>query len=252
MSLKSLLIANRGEIAIRIVRAAAELGIRTVAIFSEDDTQSLHTRKADEARPLPGRGAAAYLDIEQIVAVAKQAGCDAIHPGYGFLSENAEFARQCAEAGITFVGPQVETLALFGDKGQARILAKKCGVPVLPGTSGSTSLEKAKDFLVSLDNDAAVMIKAIAGGGGRGMRVVHSVDEIDAAYTRCQSEAKAAFGSGDVYVEQLLPRALASINANVASSPLGAASTRNSNVPRLAYWTSSANRTAAVLKRPLR
>ena len=207
MSLKSLLIANRGEIAIRIVRAAAEIGIRTVTIFSEDDTQSLHTRKADEARPLPGRGATAYLDIEQIVAVAKQAGCDAIHPGYGFLSENAEFASQCAEAGITFVGPQVETLALFGDKGQARILAKKCGIPVLPGTSGSTSLEEAKDFLVSLGNDAAVMIKAIAGGGGRGMRVAHSVDEIDAAYTRCQSEAKAAFGSGDVYVEQLVLRA---------------------------------------------
>ena len=172
MSLKSLLIANRGEIAIRIVRAAAELGIRTVAIFSEDDMQSLHTRKADEARPLLGRGAAAYLDIEQIVAVAKQAGCDAIHPGYGFLSENAEFARRCAEAGVTFVGPQVETLALFGDKGQARILAKKCGVPVLAGTSGSTSLEEAKDFLVSLGNDAAVMIKAIAGSGGRGMRLV--------------------------------------------------------------------------------
>ena len=206
MSLMSLLIANRGEIAIRIVRAAAELGMRTVAIFSEDDAQSLHTRKADEARQLHGRGAAAYLDIEQIVAVAKQAGCDAIHPGYGFLSENAEFAGQCAEAGIIFVGPQVETLALFGDKGQARILAKKCGVPVLPGTSGSTSLEEAKDFLVSLGNDAAVMIKAIAGGGGRGMRIVHSVDEIDAAYTRCQSEAKAAFGNGDVYVEQLVLR----------------------------------------------
>ncbi|SVE30537.1 uncharacterized protein METZ01_LOCUS483391, partial [marine metagenome] len=153
------------------------------------------------------RGAAAYLDIEQIVAVAKQSGCDAIHPGYGFLSENAEFASQCAEAGITFVGPQVETLALFGDKGQARMLAKKCGVPLLPGTSGSTSLEEARDFLMSLGNDAAVMIKAIAGGGGRGMRVVHSVDEMDAAYTRCQSEAKAAFGSGDVYVEQLVLRA---------------------------------------------
>ena len=207
MSLMSLLIANRGEIAIRIVRAAAELGMRTVTIFSEDDVHSLHTRKADEARPLQGRGVAAYLDIEQIVAVAKQAGCDAIHPGYGFLSENAEFARQCAEAGVTFVGPQVETLALFGDKGQARLLAKKCGVPVLPGTSGSTSLEEARDFLVSLGADAAVMIKAIAGGGGRGMRAVHAVDEIDTAYTRCQSEAKAAFGSGDVYVEQLVLRA---------------------------------------------
>ena len=136
MNLTSLLIANRGEIAIRIARAAAELGIRTVAIFSEDDAQSLHTQKTDDALPLQGRGAAAYLDIEQILALATQAGCDAIHPGYGFLSENAEFAKRCAEADVTFVGPQVETLALFGDKGQARILAEGCGVPVLPGTSG--------------------------------------------------------------------------------------------------------------------
>ena len=207
MSLTSVLIANRGEIAIRIARAAAELGIRTVAIFSEDDTQSLHTRKMEDARPLQGRGAAAYLDIEQIVAIAKEAGCDAIHPGYGFLSENAEFARRCAEAGVTFVGPHVETLALFGDKGQARTLADKCGVPVLPGTSGSTSLEEATAFFESLGDGGAIMIKAMAGGGGRGMRAVHAIDEIEAAYTRCQSEAQAAFGNGEVYVEQLIPRA---------------------------------------------
>ena len=207
MSLTSLLIANRGEIAIRIARAAAELGIRTVAIFSEDDAQSLHTQKTDEALPLQGRGAAAYLDIEQILALATQAGCDAIHPGYGFLSENAEFAKRCAEAAVTFVGPQVETLALFGDKGQARILAERCGVPVLPGTSGATSVDEAKAFLASLGAGGAVMIKALAGGGGRGMRAVQAVDDIEAAYARCQSEANAAFGSGDVYVEQLIPRA---------------------------------------------
>ena len=116
MGLTSLLIANRGEIAIRIARAAAELGIRTVAIFSEDDAQSLHTQKTDEALPLQGRGAAAYLDIEQIIALAAQAGCDAIHPGYGFLSENATFAQRCAEAALTFVGPQVETLRCLATK----------------------------------------------------------------------------------------------------------------------------------------
>src|SRR5271170_6758382 len=116
MLLKNILIANRGEIAIRIMRAAAEMGVRTVAIFSEDDASSLHTRKADEARPLNGMGASAYLDGEQIVELAKAAGCEAIHPGYGFLSENAGFAKRCQEAGITFVGPRTEVLELFGDK----------------------------------------------------------------------------------------------------------------------------------------
>ena len=207
MGLTSLLIANRGEIAIRIARAAAELGLRTVAIFSEDDAQSLHTQKTDEALPLQGRGAAAYLDIEQIIALAAQADCDAIHPGYGFLSENAEFARCCVEAGRTFVGPQVETLTLFGDKGQARALAERCDVPVLPGTSGPTSVDEAKAFLASLGAGGAVMIKALAGGGGRGMRAVQAVDDLEAAYARCQSEATAAFGNGDVYVEQLIPQA---------------------------------------------
>ena len=136
MGLTSLLIANRGEIAIRVTRAAAELGIRTVAVFSEDDAQSLHTRKADEAHAFRGSGPAAYLDGEQMVAIAKATGCDAIHPGYGFLSENAGFARLCAAAeGITFVGPDPETLELFGDKVQARALAERSGVPVLPGTT---------------------------------------------------------------------------------------------------------------------
>jgi acetyl/propionyl-CoA carboxylase alpha subunit len=206
MNLKSLLIANRGEIAIRITRAAAELGIRTVAVFSEDDAQSLHTRKADDARPLRGVGAAAYLDGEHIIAIAKEAGCDAIHPGYGFLSENAAFARRCTDEGLTFVGPRVEVLSLFGDKVQARALAKRCQVPVLPGTSGPTSLEQARAFFSSLGGDA-MMIKAIAGGGGRGMRVVSRLQDLDEAYARCQSEALQSFGNGDVYVERLIPHA---------------------------------------------
>ena len=213
MNLTKLLIANRGEIAIRIMRAAAELDIQTVAVFSEDDGQSLHTRKADEARPLRGAGVGAYLDVEHILTVAKEAGCDAIHPGYGFLSENAGFARRCAEEGIIFVGPRAEILELFGDKVQARLLAERCGVPVLPGTTQPTSLDQARAFLASLGADGAMMIKAVAGGGGRGMRIVHSHnehnerDELAEAYTRCQSEAQTAFGNGDVYVEQLIPHA---------------------------------------------
>ncbi len=207
MSLTSLLIANRGEIAIRIARAAAELGLRTVAVFSEDDAQSLHTRRADEARPLGGTGPSAYLDAERILEVAKQTGCEAIHPGYGFLSENADFARGCAAAGLTFVGPRPEILELFGDKARARDLAERCEVPVLPGTLEPTSLEAAAEFLASLGEGEALLIKAVAGGGGRGMRTVRRANELEEAYTRCQSEAKTAFGNGAVYVERLIPRA---------------------------------------------
>jgi acetyl/propionyl-CoA carboxylase alpha subunit/acetyl-CoA carboxylase carboxyltransferase component len=203
----SLMIANRGEIAIRIMRAAAELGMRTVAVFSEDDAHSLHTRKADEARALKGRGPAAYLDIEQMLAVARDAGCDAIHPGYGFLSENAHFARRCLEHGLTFIGPRPELLELFGDKVRARTLAERNGIPVLPGTPGPTSLDDAREFWASLEAGASMMIKAIAGGGGRGLRLVQRLDEIEQAYQRCQSEARASFGNPEVYVEQFMPRA---------------------------------------------
>jgi acetyl/propionyl-CoA carboxylase alpha subunit/acetyl-CoA carboxylase carboxyltransferase component len=204
---KSVLVANRGEIAVRVMRAAAEMNLRTVAVFSEDDAQSLHTRKADEARPLRGMGAGAYLDGDQILAVAKAAGCDAIHPGYGFLSENADFARRCREEGILFVGPRPEVMELFGDKLKARSLAVRCGVPVLAGTAGPTSVEQALEFLSALGPGGSVMIKAVGGGGGRGIRLVNRLDEIEEAYRRCQSEARAAFGNSDVYVEQLMPRA---------------------------------------------
>ena len=202
-----LLIANRGEIAIRIARAAAELGMRTVAVFSQDDADSLHIQLADEAQALSGMGAAAYLDVAEILRVAQTTGCDAIHPGYGFLSENAAFARRCAEAHITFVGPRAEILELFGDKIRARAVAARAGVPILPGTGEATSLEQARVFFAALPNDGAMVIKAVAGGGGRGMRLVSRLEELEDAYARCQSEAQAAFGNGEVYVEQLLPRA---------------------------------------------
>ncbi|MGK2740001.1 carboxyl transferase domain-containing protein [Tepidicaulis sp. LMO-SS28] len=204
--MKSLLIANRGEIAVRIARAAAEMGIHSVAVYAEDDAEALHVRVADEAVPLSGQGAAAYLDIKQIVAEAKQTGCDAIHPGYGFLSENAAFAEACAKEGIIFVGPSPEALRLFGDKAAARKLAEKEGVPLFPGTNGETSLADATKFMESL-NGAPVMLKALAGGGGRGMRAVTDIKDLPAAYERCQSEAKAAFGSEAVYVEKLVTRA---------------------------------------------
>jgi acetyl/propionyl-CoA carboxylase alpha subunit/acetyl-CoA carboxylase carboxyltransferase component len=204
MTITHLLIANRGEIAIRIARAAADLGIATTSVFSEDDALSLHTRVSDDTHALKGHGAAAYLDIAQIVAAARDAKCDAIHPGYGFLSENADFARACTEAGIRFVGPNVTALELFGDKIRARALAAQVGVALLPGTNGPTTLAEARDFFGA---HGSMMIKAVAGGGGRGMRPVREASGIDEAYARCQSEAKAAFGSGEVYVEKLIEEA---------------------------------------------
>lgn len=207
MSFHKLLIANRGEIAIRIARAAGDAGLATVAIHSADDAQSLHVRAADAACEIPGRGARAYLDIEAVISAAKATGCDAVHPGYGFLSENATFARRCVEESIVFVGPSPEALDLFGDKAQAKALAKQCGVPIIEGTSGPTSVEEAKAFLESQGERGAIMIKAIAGGGGRGMRIVDDATKLEEAYARCQSEAMAAFGSDGVYVERLIRNA---------------------------------------------
>lgn len=207
MAVTKLLIANRGEIAIRIARAAADMELPSVAVYSEDDAKSLHLRAADEAQALSGTGAAAYLNAGAVIAAAKAAGCDAIHPGYGFLAERADFARQCAEAGLTFVGPDVTHLELFGDKARARIAAIEAGVPVIRGLDHAVTLEEARAFFADLGSGAAMIIKALAGGGGRGTRAVTSAAELDAAYQRCQSEAKAAFGRADVYVEEFIPRA---------------------------------------------
>ncbi|MFY0614470.1 MAG: carbamoyl-phosphate synthase large subunit [Hyphomicrobiaceae bacterium] len=207
MTTGKLLVANRGEIAVRICRAASELGLETVVVYPADDSASLHTRKADVAVQLPGRGVAAYLDRGAIVAAACEAGATLVHPGYGFLAEDAEFARQCEAAGIQFVGPAPETLALFGDKHAARALAKKLNVPTLPGTSAPTSVEQARDFFETQDAGAAIMIKAVAGGGGRGMRPVHALADLDDAFQRCHSEALAGFGNGDLYVERLISQA---------------------------------------------
>lgn len=206
MSFDRLLVANRGEIAIRVARAATELGLECVAVYSEDDARSLHMLQAREAHPLSGRGPAAYLDAAQVIRAAVNAGCQAIHPGYGFLAESADFAARCTEAGLVFVGPAPTSLAMFGDKTAARRLAQSLDVPVLAGTTGSTTLEQAQDFCASLGNEP-VIIKAVAGGGGRGMRVVERAEDLAQAFERCASEAQAAFGNGAVYVEQFMPRA---------------------------------------------
>jgi acetyl/propionyl-CoA carboxylase alpha subunit len=208
--MKKLLIANRGEIAIRIARAAAALGVTTVSVHSQDDAASLHVRKSDASHALPGTGVPAYLDIEAIIAAALQTGCDAVHPGYGFLSENPAFAQRCAQAGLTFVGPSPHTLDLFGDKAKARALAARLGVPVMPGTGGDTTLAQAQAFFESqrgADGQAAVMIKAVAGGGGRGMRIVRQAEDLPAAWERCRSEAQGSFGHPEVYVERLFESA---------------------------------------------
>lgn len=205
--IKKLLCANRGEIAIRIFRAATELGIPTVAVYSHQDRVHLHRYKADEGY-LVGQGKSAvgaYLAIDEIVQVALRSGADAIHPGYGFLSENATFAQACADAGITFVGPTVEVLRNFGDKTSARTLAKSVGVSCVPGTDGPVAtLDDARAFAATAAYP--LIIKAAMGGGGRGMRVVRSESELAEAFERASSEAKAAFGDGTVFIERYVER----------------------------------------------
>lgn len=203
--IKSVLVANRGEIAIRVLRACNEMGIRTVAIYSNEDSLSLHRNQADEAY-LVGKGKKpvdAYLDIEDILRIAREHDVDAIHPGYGFLSENAQFAKRCEEEGIIFIGPKVEHLVMFGDKVNARIQAKAAKIPMIPGSDGPLkSFAELEQFAAT--HGYPLMIKAVNGGGGRGMREVNRYEELRDAYDRAKSEAKMAFGDDDVYVEKLI------------------------------------------------
>ena len=202
MTFNSILIANRGEIAVRIARAASELGIRSVAVYSDDDAASLHVKAADGAQALGASGPAAYLDIARVIAAAKTAHCEAVHPGYGFLSENALFAEACEKVGLQFIGPSPHVLSIFGDKARARDLASKFGVPILKGTPGPATLEETRAFFRA--TKGAIIVKAIAGGGGRGMRIVTDESELESAYARCQSEALAGFGNAAVYAEALM------------------------------------------------
>lgn len=203
--IKTVLVANRGEIAIRVFRACSELGIKTIAVFSKEDTLSLHRNKADEAY-LIGKGKGpvdAYLDIEDILRVAKEHNVDAIHPGYGFLSENSELARRCLEEDIIFIGPEVEHLIMFGDKVNARKQAKLADLPMIPGSNGPIS---SLDDLIAFGRECGypLMVKAVNGGGGRGMRVIHSEAEAESAYSMAKSEALKAFGSDEIYLEKYL------------------------------------------------
>ncbi|MGG7565764.1 carboxyl transferase domain-containing protein [Rhodovulum sp. DZ06] len=201
------LIANRGEIACRIARTCAELGVETVAIHPADDAGSLHVLRADKAVEIPGTGARAYLDAAQVIAAARAEGCAAIHPGYGFLAENARFAAAVEDAGLAFIGPSSAALALFGDKGRARALAAQLGVPCLPGLPGGASPEEMTRFFAELPPGAALMIKAVHGGGGRGMRAVTDPAEIPPAAAAAAREAEAAFGDGALYAERMIARA---------------------------------------------
>lgn len=207
-SIRTILIANRGEIAIRVMRAASEMGIRTVAIYAEEDKHALHRFKADESYCV-GQGKkpiAAYLDIADIIRIAKQANVDAIHPGYGFLSENPEFAEACAEAGIQFIGPKAEVMRQLGNKVMARNVAVVAGVPVVPAT-GALPADLQQCQLVAAEVGYPLMLKASWGGGGRGMRVVEHENELQDAIEVARREAKAAFGNDEVYLEKLVRRA---------------------------------------------
>ncbi len=203
---KKILIANRGEIALRVIRACRELGVQTVAVYSQADRESLHVRFADDdvcIGPPPGRDS--YLKIPRIIAAAEIAGADAIHPGYGFLAENAEFAETCAASNITFIGPTPEQIRVMGDKAAARKAMAEVGVPVVPGTPGpvedvDVALELARTI------GFPVIIKAAAGGGGKGMRVAKDADDFARSFQLARSEALSAFGNGDVYVEKYLQR----------------------------------------------
>jgi acetyl/propionyl-CoA carboxylase alpha subunit/acetyl-CoA carboxylase carboxyltransferase component len=206
MSISKLLIANRGEIAVRVLRAARQLGLPAVTLSPEDDRMSLHILLADESVVIEGRGTAAYLSIESMIAAAKATGCNALHPGYGFLAENAELARRCAHENIVFVGPSPEALDLFGDKAASRRFASETGAPLLPGTKGATSLDEVRAFR-DAQGGADIILKALAGGGGRGIRRVGAADDLEEAFTRCESEALAAFGNGALYVERYVTHA---------------------------------------------
>ena len=202
--LKKVLIANRGEIALRIVRACNELGIKTLAVYSEADEQSLHVQLADEAICIgPAAGNLSYLKADRIIAAAEIADVDAIHPGYGFLAENADFADQCADCNIKFIGPGKEAIVNFGDKAKARDMAIQAKVPVIPGSDGTVDNEK-EALKVAKKIGYPIIIKAVAGGGGKGMRTARNAMALAKEYNNARNEAEKAFGNGAVYLERFL------------------------------------------------
>ena len=202
-----LLVANRGEIAVRIVRTASEMGLETVAICAPEDAELAAGYGADQLAPLAGRGAAAYLDVADLVRLAREYACDALHPGYGFASEDPALAAACADAEVVFVGPSPETLALFGDKSRARALASQQGIPIVPGIDAPASIEDLRAFRDVQPAGASILLKAAGGGGGRGMRRVGREDDLAEAFARCQSEAARSFGSDAIFAERVVEQA---------------------------------------------
>ncbi len=207
MPINSILIANRGEIAVRIIRAAKELGIRTIQVYSDADSEALAVQMADEAVNIgPAQAAKSYLNADVILKAAKSSGADAVHPGYGFFSENADFADAVVKAGMIFVGPDGDTIRMMGDKVSARKTAAAAGVPTVPGSPGRIDdLVKAREIV--LETGFPAMIKAAAGGGGRGIRIVDSLDEFDRLAPQASTEAQAAFGDGGLYIEKVIKKA---------------------------------------------
>jgi acetyl-CoA carboxylase biotin carboxylase subunit len=199
-----ILIANRGEIALRVLRACKELGIRTVAVHSTADADAMHVRLADESVCIgPPKASESYLNIPQLVAACEITGAEAVHPGYGFLSENARFAEIVEAHGIRFIGPSAEHIRIMGDKIEAKRTAQRLGIPVVPGSDGAVeSVDEARRFAAEIGYP--VLIKASAGGGGRGMKVAKTPDDLEEAYETARSESKAAFGDDSVYMEKLL------------------------------------------------
>ena len=204
--MEKVLVANRGEIALRVVRACTELGLRTVAVYSTADEDALHVREADEAICIgPPRALDSYLNVEAIVKAARESGADAVHPGYGFLAENAGFAHACRDAGLTFVGPSPDAIEAMGNKAVARQLAQRAGAPTIPGSEGVASPEEALELAGEVGYP--VLVKAAAGGGGRGIRIAHHAAELRAVFEQAEREAGAAFGDGSLYVEKCLTAA---------------------------------------------
>ena len=203
--LRKVLVANRGEVAVRIVRACRELGIPSVAVYSDADEGAMHVRLADEAVHIgPSKAQKSYLNIEAIIEAAEEKGADAVHPGYGFLAENASFAAACREAGLAFVGPTAETMERIGNKSAARQLAREADVPIVPGTEGNVAPEEALEKAGEIGYP--IMVKAASGGGGMGIRVVEDEEELEEAVKQAGQQAEAAFGEGSVYLEKFLER----------------------------------------------
>src|SRR5437868_5880100 len=202
---RKILIANRGEIAVRIMRTLREMGIQSVAVYSDADRASEHVRMADEAAHIgPAPSAESYLRIDRILDAARNHGADAIHPGYGFLSENADFAAACDAAGIVFIGPSADAIRAVGSKTAGRATAIAAGAPVVPGTDRSVTLDEAREF--ARTHDYPILLKAVAGGGGKGMRAVHRDADLEGAFRNAASEAERAFRSPELYVEKLIER----------------------------------------------